>query len=186
MPSTATVIRCASLSTVMATLACAEEQAAKTRPARATTRERILLLASRPDNQTDPSPACIMHNGRLCFQWLGSGIVNAPNGAKKAGARPKPALEQPFCSNRGVGRAVPAAGEIHHEDEDIDAAYAPRLVGWAKARLRRAHHLRSVRRGNGGHAPPDASRPPALPTLRAVLGRVGKGALAPCPPSSLR
>src|SRR3954462_4013684 len=86
----------------MATLACAEEQAAKTRPATATTRERILLLASRPDNQTDPSPGSIMHNRRLGFQWLGSGIVNAPNGANKAGARPNPALKQPF----GRGRVV--------------------------------------------------------------------------------
>jgi len=45
-----------------------------------------------------------MHNRRLCFQWLGGGIVNAPDGANKATARPNPALAQPFGSGR-VNRA---------------------------------------------------------------------------------
>src|SRR4051812_9681772 len=78
-------------------------------------------LASKPDNNaTDPPPAAIMHKRRLCFQWLGGGIVNAPDGANKAGARPNPALAQPFGSGR-VDRA---------------GAVTSAAVGWAKARLR--------------------------------------------------
>jgi hypothetical protein len=44
-----------------------------------------------------------MHKRRLCFQWLGGGIVNGPNGANKAGAGPNPALAQPFGSGRVIG-----------------------------------------------------------------------------------
>src|ERR1700677_4169746 len=46
MPSTATVMVCVSLSTVMETLACAAPAAKNTRPAKAMRKERILLLAS--------------------------------------------------------------------------------------------------------------------------------------------
>jgi hypothetical protein len=45
-------------------------------------------------------------------------------------------------------------------------------VGWAKALLRRAHHLASayVNQSNGGHAINRAfARSPALPTLRSVM-----------------
>jgi hypothetical protein len=45
-----------------------------------------------------------MHKRRLCFQWLGGGIVNAPNGAKMADAGPNPALAQPFGSGRVIAR----------------------------------------------------------------------------------
>jgi hypothetical protein len=45
-----------------------------------------------------------MHKRRLCFQWLGGGIVNAPDGANKAATRPNPALAQPFGSGRVIAR----------------------------------------------------------------------------------
>jgi hypothetical protein len=43
-----------------------------------------------------------MHKRRVCFQWLREASVNAPDGAKKAAARPNPALAQPFGSGRVV------------------------------------------------------------------------------------
>jgi len=52
-----------------------------------------------------------MHKRRLCFQWLGGGIVNAPNGANKAGAGPNPALAQPF----GSGRVIRAPFRLNKE-----------------------------------------------------------------------
>jgi hypothetical protein len=62
-----------------------------------------------------------MHKRRLCFQWLRAANVNAPNGAKKADARPNPALTQPFGSDR-VNRAPFRLKRNSNEDEDIDAA----------------------------------------------------------------
>jgi hypothetical protein len=40
-----------------------------------------------------------MHKARLCFQWLGGRIVNAPSGANKARARLNLALTQLFGSD---------------------------------------------------------------------------------------
>src|ERR1700731_1834572 len=91
----------------MATLACAMLPAAKkARPIRATRGERISIfgLQALTRDDTDPSPALIMHKRPLCFQWLRRCIVNAPNGANKADARPNPARAQPFGSG-DVNRA---------------------------------------------------------------------------------
>jgi hypothetical protein len=63
-----------------------------------------------------------MHKRRVCFQWFGGGIVNAANGANKAGAGPNPVLAQPFGSGR-VNRAPFRLKRNSNEDEDIDAAY---------------------------------------------------------------
>jgi hypothetical protein len=53
-----------------------------------------------------------MHTRRHCFQWLGAGIVNAPDGVNKARARPNPALTQPFGSGRVIGAPFPAQKEF--------------------------------------------------------------------------
>src|SRR4030081_1280370 len=87
----------------MATLACAAPLAAsKARPIRAARGERIVTfgLQALTRDDTVPPPAPIMHKRPLCFQWLRGCIVNAGNGANKAGTRAESGAHATFWQRR--------------------------------------------------------------------------------------
>jgi hypothetical protein len=126
-----------------------------------------------------------MHKGRLCFQWLGGGIVNAPSGANKAGTGPNPALAQPFGSGR-VNRApfrlnqgiqMKTKTSTLQMGSSVKAYLAVAATALALLAIPHAGHAQGVFRGaeQGGREGVREGGRAAGPVGAAVGGALGTG-----------
>jgi hypothetical protein len=125
-----------------------------------------------------------MHKRRLCFQWLGGGIVNAPNGTNKAIAGPNPAAAQPFgsgCVNRAPfrrkGIQMKTKTSTLHSGVSIKIYLAVAATALALLAIPHAGHAQGVFRGaeQGGREGVREGGRAAGPVGAVVGGAIGTG-----------